>query len=517
MDDDSQSFQFVFLLSSFRAMSILAFAAVFSVSAVLLYVLRLKAPCGCETCTAFLSTSWRKDFNNLCDWYAHLLRKSPHGTIQVHVLRNVVTADERNVEHVLRTRFENYPKGKAFSTILGDLLGGGIFNVDGDAWMFQRKMASLELGSVSMRAHAFEVTASEIDDRLIPLLYSFSRRDGAVLDLQDVFRRFSFDTICKFSFGMDPGCLDMSLPVSEFVDAFDTASRLCAERAMAPTALLWKLKRAFNVGSERRLGEAVKRVNALAADVIKRKRETGSFRGLGAQNDLLTRFMFSVDDDKFLKDIVVSFLLAGRDTVASALTSFFWLLSQHPEVRAAILEEFERVIRSTTGEGELIATTATFDQLRKLHYLHAAVYECMRLYPPVQFDSKFALEDDVLPDGTFVGKGTRVTYHPYAMGRMERLWGPDCLEFRPERWLNVAGVFRPESPYKYPVFQGGPRVCLGKEMAIMEIKGVILAVVRQFEFKMVEGDGRSLRFDPGLTATVRGGLRVAVEEWSPPL
>ncbi|KAH7864814.1 hypothetical protein Vadar_034154 [Vaccinium darrowii] len=88
----------------------------------------------------------------------------------------------------------------------------------------------------------------------------------------------------------------------------------------------------------------------------------------------------------------------------------------------------------------------------------------MRLYPPVQFDSKFCQEDDTLPDGTFVKKGTRVTYHPYAMGRMERIWGPDCLEFKPERWLEN-GVFRPVSPFKYPVFQAGVRVCLGKELA----------------------------------------------------
>ncbi|KAF9613411.1 hypothetical protein IFM89_008241 [Coptis chinensis] len=69
-----------------------------------------------------------------------------------------------------------------------------------------------------------------------------------------------------------------------------------------------------------------------------------------------------------------------------------------------------------------------------------ALYECLRLYPPVQFDSKFAQEDDVLRDGTFVKKGTRVTYHPYAMGRMEELWGPDCLEFKLERWL-INGAF----------------------------------------------------------------------------
>ncbi|CAI0544384.1 unnamed protein product [Linum tenue] len=149
--------------------------------------------------------------------------------------------------------------------------------------------------------------------------------------------------------------------------------------------------------------------------------------------------------------------------------------------------------------------------MTEMHYLTSAVYETLRLFPPVQFDSKFALNDDVLPDGTIVRKGDRVTYHPYAMGRMESIWGPDRLEFRPERWLNDDGLFVPRSPYEYPVFQGGSRVCLGKEMAIVEMKTVILAVIRRFNVRVAD-PGHEPRFSPGLTATVSGGLRMVVEE-----
>ncbi|KAK3408189.1 hypothetical protein EUGRSUZ_J00477 [Eucalyptus grandis] len=482
----------------------ISFAFVFSVFSFLIYIFRLKPLCDCEVCTAYLSSSWTKEFDNLCDWYTHLLRKSPTGTIHVHVLGNVVTANPANVEHMLRTRFDNYPKGKPFSAILGDLLGRGIFNVDGESWKFQRKMASLELGSVSIRAYAFEVVASEIESRLFPLLSSVCGKDDRVLDLQDVFRRFSFDSICKFSFGLDPGCLKLSLPVSEFAEAFDAASRLSAERAMSPSPLVWRIKRLLNIGGERRLGEAIKMVNALADEVIKQKREMGPSEG---HNDLLSRFMINIDDDRYLRDIVVSFLLAGRDTVASALTSFFWLLSQNPEVRDAIREESDRVM-GPTADG-----LASFEQMRKMPYLQAALYECMRLYPPVQFDSKFAQDDDVLPDGKKVKKGTRVTYHPYAMGRMERLWGPDGLKFRPSRWLTRDGVFSPENPYKYPVFQAGVRVCLGKEMALVEMKSVALALVRRFDVRVADGH-RGPRFAPGLTATIRGGLPVEIEERS---
>ncbi|XP_022142706.1 cytochrome P450 94C1 [Momordica charantia] len=478
-----------------------SFTFIFSIFSLSLYILRLRPWCNCDLCRSYLSSAWSESFPNLSDWYADLLRRSPSATIHLHVLSNLVTANPDNVEHILSSNFQNYPKGQPFSSLLGDLLGHGIFNVDGDTWRFQRKMASLELGSVAVRSHAFEIVWAQIRTRLIPVMSAAAM--ATAVDLQDVFRRFSFDVICRFSFGVDPGCLRLSMPVSEFAVAFDVASRVSAERAMGTWPVMWRIKRALNLGSERRLKEAIKIVNGLAEEVIRHRRQIG-FSG---RNDLLSRFMASTHDDRYLRDIVVSFLLAGRDTVASALTSFFWLLAQHPEVEAKILSESDRVM------GPDRDAAASFENLRDMHYLHAAVYENMRLFPPVQFDSKFAVDDDVLPDGTFVHKGTRVTYHPYAMGRMDRIWGPDCLRFNPDRWLNN-GCFSPENPFKFPVFQAGLRVCLGKELAVMDIKSVAVALVRKFQIRLDKPD-RVARFAPGLTASWRGGLPVRIQERTP--
>lgn len=260
--------------------------------------------------------------------------------------------------------------------------------------------------------------------------------------------------------------------------------------------MVWKIKRAFNIGSEKRLKEAINMINILALEVIKQKRKIG----FSNHRDLLSRFMCTVSDETYLRDIIVSFLLAGRDTVASALTSFFWLIAKNPQVLSKIHAELDRVM----GDQELVS----YDQIRELPYLQAAIYESMRLYPPIQFDSKFCEDNDILPDGTFVKRGTRVTYHPYAMGRIEDIWGPDCLEYKPERWLKN-GIFFAENPYKYPVFQAGLRVCLGKEMALLELKSVAVSLLRRFQIELVTPD-QVIRFSPGLTATIRGGLPVVV-------
>ncbi|CAM8895436.1 unnamed protein product [Rhodiola kirilowii] len=481
-----------------------SFAVLFSSFSLILYLLRLtKLWCNCDTCTAYLHSTWTSDFPNLCDWYTHLLKNSPTGTIHIHILNNTITSNPDNVEYMLKTNFDNYPKGEPFRAILGDLLGEGIFNVDGEGWRFQRKMASLELGSVSIRSYAFEVVSSEISTKLVPHLagkISSTSSSGAVLDMQDVFRRFSFDNICRFSFGLDPGCLHLSLPESGFAAAFDLASRLSAQRAMTPSPLIWKIKRMLCLGSEKELRKAIKVVNVVAEELIKQKR---SSIGSTSQNDLLSRFMSSVNDDRYLRDIVVSFMLAGRDTVASVLTAFFHLLSNNPHVEKRIRSESDKILCKANSD------PATFEQMQEMHYLQASIYETMRLLPPVQFDSKFVLNHDFLPDGTFVRKGTRVTYHSYAMGRMESIWCSNAQEFKPERWLGNDGVFKPASPFKYPVFHAGPRVCLGKELAIMTSKSVALALIRRFDIRAAEPCPTAV-FAPGLTATFQGGLPVRI-------
>jgi len=102
-------------------------------------------------------------------------------------------------------------------------------------------------------------------------------------------------------------------------------------------------------------------------------------------------------------------------------------------------------------------------------------------------DPKGILEDDVLPDGTKVRAGGMVTYVPYSMGRMEYNWGPDAASFRPERWINEEGAFRNASPFKFTAFQAGPRICLGKDSAYLQMKMALAILFRFYRFQLLEG------------------------------
>lgn len=344
----------------------------------------------------------------------------------------------------------------------------------------------------------------EVQTRLIPLL-EMASDNGDVLDFQQVLKSFAFDTICKVALGIDPCCLDFSRPPPQLVKAFDTASEISAMRGAAPVFAVWKGKRWLNIGSEKELREALKLVHGSVLDIIRAKREkqlqTMDTSGeKDCQNDLLSRLLSGGNDDLLVRDMVISFLMAGRDTTSAAMTWLFWLLSKNECVEKELLNE---IMSLKNGEKAL-----GFEELKEMKYMKACLCESMRLYPPVVWDSKHAAGDDVLPDGTPVYKGNRVTYFPYGMGRMEKLWGKDKLQFRPDRWFDEPGVLKVLSPYKFPVFHAGPRVCLGKEMAFLEMKYVVTSVLRRFEIKPVRL-GEPV-FVPLLTAHMAGGLRVKV-------
>jgi cytochrome P450 len=450
------------------------------------------------------------------DWSTELIVASPGQRMGFWIpgmRTGIVTGNPADVEHVLRANFANYPKGAHAISMLEDFLGRGLFNSDGDQWLWQRKNASLEFTKRSLRKFVVDVVQAEVAGRLLPLLRRNANSGGAVIDLQDVLERFAFDTICMVAFGHDPCCLAdggvMAEARSEFMHTFGEAQDLIVGRFLEPIEVSWKIKKWLNVGTERRLKKAIADVHAFAMDIVRARRQSASRDDDDDRDDVLSRFVASADhSDEALRDIVLSFLIAGRETTSSALTWFFWLVSSRPDVVSRVADEV-RAVRESTGTrpGEPFG----FDALRGMHYLHAALTESMRLYPPVPIDSQSCAADDTLPDGTHVGAGWSVTYSAYAMGRLAAVWGEDCAEYRPERWLGDDGAFRPESPFRYTVFHAGPRMCLGKEMAYVQMKSIVASVLEEFVVD-VEKDSAGGVPEHVLSVTLRmkGGLPVQV-------
>ena len=410
------------------------------------------------------------------------------------------TVNPAVVQHVLIDAFKTYDKGPQWRTAFHDLLGDGIFNADGDLWRRQRKVASHEFSVRTLKTFHCRV----FDESGASVVRLVRAAGGAPINVQDLFARYTLDSIGKVGFGVEVGCLDDGDVASSFARAFDTATQHSGSRFVDP---IWKLKRLLGLGSERELAAALRGVHGFCDRVINERR-TVSADDLEGRPDMLSRFMLHGFNDAQLRDQVINFVLAGRDTTAILLTWALFELAQHPEVVERLREEAAAAAAERRPSNE--DARLGLEELNSMPYLKATITEVMRLHPSVPLDFKTATRDDVLPDGTAIRAGERVMFIAYSMGRLPELWlAPD--RFDPARHLEPSGVFRAPSPSKFPVFLAGPRTCLGKDMAYMGAGMLLTLLLTQFDIALVDAPG-SITYDIGLTLWTEAGVRIAFRE-----
>jgi len=260
------------------------------------------------------------------------------------------------------------------------------------------------------------------------------------------------------AFGVNIRSLHSDTPFSK---AFDGALHQTEKRSSNP---FWKL-----VPDP----EIYKSIGVLDNYVLTMIEERRKDPLLNEREDLLSSYIRNTQEsDKALRDVVVNFLIAGRDTTGQSLTWLFYLLSQNPEVESKLIEEIDSLNGSIPG----------YENLKnQLPYLDGVVNETLRLYPPVPVDPKYALEDDMMPNNVFIPKGSTVVWSAWIMGRSEKYW-KDPLKMDPNRWLdkNPGG-----HSFVHIPFQAGPRICLGMAMALLEVKLCTVLILQKFRLKLV--------------------------------
>ncbi|KAG6429725.1 hypothetical protein SASPL_107778 [Salvia splendens] len=462
------------------------------------------------------------NYDVMHDWILNYLMASRTVVVPMPFSTYTYIAHPADVEHVLKTSFNNYPKGEMYHSYMEVLLGDGIFNVDGELWRKQRKTASFEFASKNLRDFS-TVVFREYGLKLASIL-SHASCTNQVVDMQELLMRMTLDSICKVGFGVEIGTLAADLPDNLFAKAFDSANITVTLRFIDP---LWKIKKFLNMGSEAALDQDIKIIDDFTYSVIRRRKaELEETRDEKMKHDILSRFIELSKDpdnnmtDKSLRDVVLNFVIAGRDTTATTLTWAIYMVMSHEQVAEKLYSE----LRSVEGECTSLDGQESFDQrlkhfsgllnyytLGKLYYLHAVITETLRLYPAVPQDPKGILEDDVLPAGTKVKAGGMVTYVPYSMGRMEYNWGSDAASFKPERWLKD-GVFQNASPFKFTAFQAGPRICLGKDSAYLQMKMALAILCRFYEFKLVQG--HPVKYRMMTILSMANGLKLTISRRS---
>jgi cytochrome P450 len=272
---------------------------------------------------------------------------------------------------------------------------------------------------------------------------------GGTVDMAEEMSGLTLAVVGRALFGSD--LRDLAEPVA---DALGVLLRGFQRHVLPGSDLLLRL----HPRRKARLFDAVDRLDRLVRQVIDNRRSAPP------GPDLLSALLASIDDDSLVRDEVMTLLLAGHETTASALTWTWWLLSEHPEVAAWLHEEVDTACRDGLS----------YDDLEQLPRTRAVFAEAMRLYPPSWILGRRTLVDLEL-DGWTVPAGSLCVASQWVMHRDRRFWDSP-LEFRPSRWITREGCWDEGAPGQpraaYLPFGIGSRICVGLAFAWTE--GVVV-------------------------------------------
>ena len=443
----------------------------------------------------------------------------------------LIIVSPKALSEVLTTKSYDFIKPSQFRAGLGRLLGIGVLLAEGDEHKMQRKNL--------MPAFAFR----HVKD-LYPVFWEKSREavhamtedvkagkksqsldDGsaatndAVLEVGEWASRATLDIIGVAGMGQDFGAIrDPDTLLSRtYRTVFEPTGSARLLQFLGIILPPWFVRR-IPVAANGKIEEGAATIRDVCRQIIRAKKEKLK-KGLLTDVDILSVALESGGfSDENLVDQMMTFLAAGHETTATAMTWAIYWLCKNPDVQTRLRQEIRERLPSIE-EG----ATITSHEIDHMPYLNAVCSEVLRYYPPVPLTLRDAGRDTTIT-GVAIPKGTRVMLVPLANNRNEELWGPDTHKFNPDRWLQSDSNPRSanggaESNYAIMTFIHGPRSCIGAGFAKSEFACLLAAWIGRFEFELNDKrmyDEKNLNIKGNATTKPKGGVHVktkVVEGW----
>ncbi len=372
-------------------------------------------------------------------------------------------------------------KSPVYKKALGKFLGEGLLVSDGEFWKRQRRLAQPAFHTKRIEAYA-ETMVAYTEDMMS------GWRDGESCDIATEMMRLTLFIVAKTLFDAD-----VRADAAKMGDALEVLLHVVVESA----SRLVPLPRWVPTRARARRAQAIRDMDDIVMRVIEERRHKGDDRG-----DLLSMLLMAQDEDgtgmsdKQVRDEALTIFLAGHETTANALTWTWYLLSQHPDVEAALHAEVDSVLG---GRAPSVA------DLARLPYTEQVIKEAMRLYPPAWGFSRKTLEDVALDEHWTIPAKRGVLVIPYVVHRDPR-WYPDPDRFDPMRWTPEREKALPKMAYL--PFGGGPRICIGNNFAMMEARLILAAVAQRYQLRLAPQ--QKVVPEPLVTLRPKYGLRMAL-------
>lgn len=357
------------------------------------------------------------------------------------------------VEIMFKDEAQNF-EDRGLCSDLSDPLSLNLFYLKGKLWKWTRSKLRPAFYNIRLKTvfNGIEVCTTECLNSL-----------GSSIAIQEVMDKYTCNVIAKTVF-----CVQDN---TGFVENSHKVFSLSGLAGFAVFLRIFVPKFALSIG--------IKTVPQEIEDffrnaIVRSTRVPGSFL------DLML-YLKETEPD-FNDDVMVAqffiFILAGFETTSSALTYALYSLSKNPEAQNKARLEAQKVFKE---HGR------SMESLKKLTYLECIINETLRLYPSVTGMFRLAEKPFKLPCGALLPAGTGISASIYCLHRDPRFYN-DPLKFVPERWENPQKVFYP--------FGLGPRLCIGRKFALLEMKILLSSVILNYNIKLNSATVEPLSFDP---------------------
>jgi cytochrome P450 len=400
----------------------------------------------------------------------------------------LVVSDPAGIKRILLDNVAGYPKTALDVRILSTAFGDGLLSSDGEIWRAHRRVMSPSFDHRSIASYAPVIT----DAAAARLEAWDAKGENAEVDIAREMVALTLEVISRTMFSADSDALRSRLDETIRKATIELSFGL---QHIAPLIGPFLLNRKL----------ARVRANFEALDAVMQKLIRGRETHAGAApKDLLDRLIAATDSetgfrmtDEEVRDEVIIIFLAGHDTSALAATYVWYLLSLHPEEEAKLHAELDAVLGGRVP---------TYDDLEKLSYTRMVIDEAMRLYPPAPaLTGRVARERDEIC-GRPIRKGTEIVILPWVLHRHRTLWD-DPDRFDPERFSRERSTTRPR--FAYLPFGGGPRICIGAQLALTEVSLLVATIAQRYRLKLVPRQNIVLLHR--VTLRPRDGIRMRLE------
>lgn len=375
----------------------------------------------------------------------------------------IVTADPELLKHVLKDNNDNYHKSHIQTERFVEFQGVGLTNSHGDYWLRQRKLLSMGF----TRGRLAEILPIQLEV-LHDFLKTFDQAtEKGIVDIHEQMVKFTLLTVGKSLFGKQM----KEEELEKFAAAIADIQRYIVKKVVQPYLMPWF----YLTGQDKKYHKVREEGDQIIIDYIEERRKKP-----GEGSDILELILSTpfkgtnefMSDEK-VKVEILQLLVAGNETSTTAATWTFYIIAKHPECLQTIRQEIEE----TFGEEEV-----NYSRLHSLKYTIAVLDEAMRMYPPFWMIDREAQVDDEF-NGMKIPKGTTVIPYIYGVHHNAEYW-KDPQKFDPFRFLGESGD--KIHPFAHIPFGGGPRVCIGQNMAKMQVLLVMSAIVRAYDFELTD-------------------------------